>query len=223
VDDQTKERSTVGAITDWLVGQWTGRYIDRREQALWESAASLSDVGEYTAQWLEGRIEHQPGYCASVDVDEDEVPGLAALLAACCRSGYVTTNSQAAANCRGFDGAWWEQRAAVEGFAGDATLDRLTAMANAARLAIQAGRVVQRTSHRHAVTVTKREGRPVTGFGVLVSRSDLADDHVGYGICSPSAIDDLINAWQVLVYDPEWGRNDRLWPALARFVHEGGR
>jgi hypothetical protein len=164
------------------------------------------------------RIAYQPGYCAAVDVDEDDVPGLTALLAACCRAGFVTTCSQAALARAGYDGEWWEQRAAVEGFADDDTLDRLTAVANSAGLSISAGRAGGRTNYRQSVTVTTCNSRHRTGFGVILSRAHIGDDWTGYGICQPSAVDELIDAWQVLVYDPEWGSNDRLWPALAAFV-----
>jgi hypothetical protein len=221
VDDQTtREEQPVGVITN-LLGRITGAEImGRAEQRIWAEPTTLDGLGELHAQWLEGRLRAQPGYCAPVDVDEDDVPGMAELFAACCRAGFVTTQSQAAAACVGYDGAWWEQRAAVEGFADDATLDRLTVMADAAGLSIQAGRAGRRTNQRQAVPVTTRDGYEHTGFGAIRSVSHLADDWLGYGMCSDAAIDAVIDAWQVLVYDPEWGSNDRLWPALARFAEE---
>lgn len=209
----------MGVMT-WLTSKWTGHNINRTEQTMWESAANLADIGSLTALWLEGRIEHQAGYCAPVDVDEDDVPGLANLLAACCRAGIVTRQSQAAAACIGYDGNWWEQRAAVEGFATDDALARLTAIVTAAGLSIQAGKAGRRTSQRNSVDVTLCAGRAVTGFGVILSESHLADEWTGYGICRPSAVQEIIGSWQVLVYDPEWNRNVRLWPALTRFAEE---
>jgi hypothetical protein len=208
----------VGTLTNLLGRWWPGNYIDPTEQAMWEGAANLADVGELTALWLEGRIEHQAAYCSAVDVDEDGVPGLAALLAACCRAGLVTHQSQAGFAGVGYDGNWWEQRAAVEAFTTDDVLEHLTEMATAAGLSIQAGRAGRRTNNREAVDVTLCAGQAITGFGVILSRSHLADEWTGYGICQPPAVEEIIQAWQVLVYDPEWGRNDRLWPALARFV-----
>jgi len=208
----------VGAITNLLARIAGAETVSRAEERIWAEPTTLAGLGELHAQWLEGRLRSQPGYCAPVDVDEDVVPGMAELFAACCRAGFVTTNSQAALAQDGYDGAWWEQRAAAEGFADDATLDRLTAVATAAGLNIQAGRAGRRTSHRQAVDVTIRDGRQHTGFGAILSVSHLADEWLGYGMCSDGAIDAVIDAWQVLVYDPEWDNNDRLWPALARFA-----
>ena len=59
-----------------------------------------------------------------------------------------------------------------------------------------------------------RDGRPYTHFGAQLPRRHLRDRWTGYGICHPSAVTALCGAWQVTVLDPQWGRNDRLWPVL---------
>jgi hypothetical protein len=211
----------VGVISNLLGRIRPGYYIDRAEEAMWEAASTMADVGELTALWLEGRIQHQPGYCAPVDVDEDDVPGLANLLAACCRAGYVTTTSQAAFDGTGYDGAHWQQRAAVEGFADPETINLLYRALRGTGIEVHAARCTDRgpwPPWRPVLPVTVREGDTVTDFGGPRRASDIADGWTGYGICQKSAVAELIEAWQVLVYDPEWGRNDRLWPALAQFA-----
>ncbi|MGW2082305.1 DUF6919 domain-containing protein [Streptomyces sp. NPDC001939] len=36
--------------------------------------------------------------------------------------------------------------------------------------------------------------------------------------CHAEAVQDVIGSWQVTIVDPEWGRNDLLWPLLQRAV-----
>jgi hypothetical protein len=57
-----------------------------------------------------------------------------------------------------------------------------------------------------------------TWFGNHLDLRDIEDDQAGYGICHPGAIEALCAAWQVTIIDPEWGRNDVLWPALESFA-----
>jgi hypothetical protein len=37
-------------------------------------------------------------------------------------------------------------------------------------------------------------------------------------VCHPEAVSAVCEAWQVTLIDPEWGRNDVLWPVLQRFA-----
>ncbi len=55
-------------------------------------------------------------------------------------------------------------------------------------------------------------------FGSHLDRDDIEDDQAGYGICHPDAIEALRTEWQVTIIDPEWGRNDMLWPVLKSFA-----
>jgi hypothetical protein len=36
--------------------------------------------------------------------------------------------------------------------------------------------------------------------------------------CRPEVVQELCESWQVALIDPVWGRNDVLWPVLARFA-----
>lgn len=197
------------------------RPLSRGDRGAWASAQTLADLGELTAQWLEGRIRQQPGYAGPVDVDEDDAPGLTAALIACNRAGFVTSGSQAAGYC-GYDddGTYWVQYAAVTGYADDPTLQWLTdclagpfevcAWAAARRRPLFGWGRDEDCCH-----VTYRDGIPVTGFGRHTA-GDVADI---YADCGDGAVAAAVAAWQVTVYDPEPGRND-LWTALYEATSE---
>lgn len=178
----------------------------------WQATKTLSDLGELTALWLEGKIPSRPGYEGGPD--EETVPLIGAL-AAVNRAGYVTTASQPGYDGPGYDGAHWRQRAGVDGFADDSMRELLAAAAKQLDLIFIQHKAGRRTSHQDAVTVTERKGRRVTGFGVCLSRRHIQDSWAGYGICPHEAQDALCEAWQVTIVDPEWGRDDRLWAMLA--------
>ena len=200
---------------------------DRRA---WEAARTLDDLGELTARWLEGTIASQPGYEPGCGPDP-ETAALIPVVARCNRAGYVTCGSQPAEAGTGYDGARWEQRAAVQGFAPAGVAGRIWEAAEAAGLTVithaPATLPRYRIRYGHAEAVTVRGGRPYTYFGAQLPRRHLRDRWTGYGICHPSAVTALCSAWQVTVLDPQWGRNDRLWPvlrdALAPEAGQAGR
>jgi hypothetical protein len=59
----------------------------------WAEARTLTDIGQLTAQWLEGTITHNPGYGGPGGPD-DETLALAPGLAIINRAGLVTDFSQ---------------------------------------------------------------------------------------------------------------------------------
>ena len=75
-----------------------------------------------------------------------------------------------------------------------------------------------RNYYAHAITVTRNGGRPYIRFGVQLSRRQIRDAHLGYGVCHPDAVCSLCGALRVTILDFQWGRNDRLWAALAAFA-----
>ena len=79
-----------------------------------------------------------------------------------------------------------------------------------------------RYRYDRSVTVTMREDRRVTGFGVQLPRRHIRDSWLGYGICHDDALDALCEAWQVTVIDPEWGRPDVLWRVLEQAIQPAG-
>jgi hypothetical protein len=190
------------------------------DQARWLSARTLADLGELTAQWLEGKIRSQPGY-ADPDPGEpwgpdSETAALIPVLAAANRAGYLTDCSQPGElPSTGYDGRTWQQRAAVSGFADDQVLGRLRRAADGTGLVLLARKAGHLpVSYRDAIPVTCADEEPCTWFGAVANR-----DGVGhtYDTCHPDAAEAACGAWQVAIIDLEWGRNDVLWPALERF------
>jgi hypothetical protein len=178
------------------------------DEAVWAACATAADVRAATVLWLTGAIRSQPGYCGPVDVDEDDAPGLTDALVALNRAGVLTNNSQAGADCAGFDGAHWQQFAAVDGLADDATVGWLVESLFGTGLQIAVNSWVD---------VTFRDGRRYTRFGGEWSRKmrrHLRDEWTGYGVCQSSAVDELLACRRVVMYDPAFGRDDRLWPTL---------
>lgn len=187
--------------------------MNRRDRKLWAATRTLADIGELTAQWLEGRIASVPGYCGGPD---EETAGLVPVLAAANRAGYVTDSSQP-----GGSGPGWEQRAAVQGYCDGSTLDRLheACVGHPGIYAIVNRATRARTGYKTATPVTREGGRDFTRFGAALSRRHLRDSWTGYGACGPEAVQAICEAWQVTLVDTGWGREQSpLWHALAAFA-----
>jgi hypothetical protein len=196
---------------------------DTATRRVWQSARTLADLGHLTASWLEGDLATVPGYDGPPD---EETAALVPMLAGLNRAGYVTSGSQPADAGHGYDGAWWEQRAAVEGFTGPHMAARLADAAETAELlaVVYAPAELPRWRIRYdrAVHVTRRDGEAVTWFGAHRPRRHLRDSWTGYGTCHPDAIKAVCGAWQVAVIDPLWRRRDLLWQVLADALASGG-
>lgn len=187
----------------------------------WRKARTLADLGDLTALWLEGAIDHHPGYCGAPD---DETALLVPVLAAANRAGFVTLGSQpGVAGTVGWDDKVWRQRAAVDGFATPDVAADLRGVAEAAGLVmIEHGPARLFTSWSDTVVVTdrcrlSRHGHPleresVTDFGAHLSRRLVRFQYRG---CRRSAVRSLLDAPQVTLIDPAWGPSERLWHALA--------
>lgn len=178
----------------------------------WKKAASVADLGSLMADWLEGRISSWPGYEPGADPDE-ETNHLIPVLAAANRAGYVTTCSQPGHPAeRGYDGRTWRQRAAVEGWVADPRLlDRVRTSAKRAGLTVVAHR--PGVQWHDGIPVTDADREPYTWFARTDGhRNQIAYEWKGIG---GRVVRELRRATYLTLIDPVWGRDDRLWPALA--------
>ncbi|WP_405941599.1 DUF6919 domain-containing protein [Streptomyces sp. NBC_00207] len=180
--------------------------------SVWRDARSIGDLGQAMALWMEGRGPDWPGYFGPFGQEEENgARHLIPTLAAANRAGFVTTGSQPAYdNVSG--GAHWRQKAHVDGIVHDRSplLHRLTALE-------RQGFLVVRGWPMRYVAVTDRDGEPVTGFGGFrLGRNQAAREWHGIGRHALREVKD--RSVRLNIVDPVWGRDDRLWPALANAI-----
>ncbi len=195
------------------------------DAARWYAARTLADLGELTALWLEGKIRSQPCY-ADPDPGEEwgqdpETRDLVPVLAAANRAGYFTDTSQPGEPpAIGYNSKIWVQRAGVTGYASTETLAVLRGCAATTPLILMAipsaGDGAGDGDWDHRIAVTLNGETENTWFGGLTSRSSLREMYEDD--LHPDAVQAMCDAWQVTIIDPEWGRNDVLWPMLGEFA-----
>lgn len=178
------------------------------DRELWRNAHTLEDLGNLTADWLEGTNGHQPGYYPDPDGTsrpDSETAEIIEYLVRANRNGYVTTFSQPA---RAFTGGGG-QRAAVDGFCSEETADRIQAAILGTPLIAIATPGGWDNPTQIPVTIDEHEA--FTWVGANTGPEDISGR---YGDDCPGALVDLAIAWQVAILDPEWGRIGLLWERL---------
>lgn len=162
-------------------------------------------MGELMARWLEGDITYQPGYGG--EGPDSETDPLVAGLAAVNRAGYVTTFSQPGEMVED-----WFQRAAVDGFCDEATATRIydgVLETEVIPLVWQPGAM----SDLHQIPVSREGTHQNTWCGHPFDAENIGS-LLGPAV-HPEGLAAIHGAFQVVLIDPEWGRNDLLWPSLA--------
>ena len=180
-----------------------GRLLADRE--IWRQAGTIPAAGELTARWLEGRSEYQPGTFAPRFDDETRV--IAGGLAGLNRSGLFTKESQPGVLSEGH-----AQRAYVTGFCSvesAAALLELSGRTDLVTVAHAPGEASQ-----SSIPVTLRDGDVVTVLGS--SEGPVGDDQLRDWAeeANESLALVLADSWYVEVFDPVWGRNGVLLPAV---------
>jgi hypothetical protein len=198
------------------MARFKGTFEGRTAGGGWASARTLADLGELTAQWLEGAIPSVPGYIGGPDPETGE---LVPVLAKLNRAGFVTACSQPALDRPGYDGARWQQCAAVEGFTDSPDLVmRIRQGRRAYGLKVIAHDPATLPRWRFGwgrqAPVTWRDGEEYTWFGAQIPRCHLRGPEFAGGLCCRQGLDAFCSAWQVTVIDPEPGRSDVLWRTL---------
>ena len=163
------------------------------------------------ALWLEGVITYQPAYVG--DYPDEETADSVEVLAAVNRVGYVTTFSQPGMPLK--DGG--TQRAAVDGFCDEVMAERI------GRALLLTDLVVVKqppsTNSATQICVTVDDGEEFTWVGAPMDDENI--DHYYTCDLNPTGLTALHKAWQVTIFDPCWGRNTLLWPAIRAAVVVG--
>lgn len=209
--------------------RWRGfAYPSDADLAPWRACRTLADVGVVTADWLEGKLSNQPWYAgvAGEDLERDDCyPAMLAGLLAVNRSGVaVTHDSQpGCAGVTGYDGLPVDTRAYVDVLTDEP--EPVLAKAKDAGLEVWAWAPGEHRRPRVGgpgrVTVTRcwREGRELradSAGGHAMPASYVRDCWSDVGGAKHPAVRAVTGAWQIQLVDMDWGRNDRLWPLLAR-------
>ena len=180
-----------------------GRLLADRE--VWRQAGTIPAAGELTARWLEGRSEYQPGTFAPGF--DDETTAIAGELAELNRSGLFTRESQPGVLAEGLS-----QRAYVTGFCSVESAAALLALSGRTDLVTVAHAPGE--ASQSSIPVTLQDGEVATVLGSsegpageqqLRDWSEEANDTLALL---------LAESWYVEVFDPVWGRDGILLPAV---------
>lgn len=186
-----------------------GRLLADRE--VWRQAATIPAAGELTARWLEGRSEYQPGTFAPGF--DDETRSIAVGLAELNRNGLFTKESQPGVLAEGH-----AQRAYVTGFCTVETASALLDLSGRTGLVTVAHAPGE--ASQASIPVTLRDGEVLTVLGS--SEGPVGDDQLRDW--SEEANDSLAlvlaESWYVEIFDPVWGRNGVLLPAVLGALTE---
>ncbi|MET4093787.1 hypothetical protein [Arthrobacter sp. UYCu712] len=180
-----------------------GRLLADRE--IWRQAGTIPAAGELTARWLEGRSEYQPGTFAPRF--DDETRAIAGGLAELNRSGLFTKESQPGVLSEGH-----AQRAYVTGFCSVESAAALLELSGRTDLVTVAHAPGE--ANQSSIPVTLRDGDVVTVLGS--SEGPVGDDQLRDWAeeANESLALVLADSWYVEVFDPVWGRNGVLLPAV---------
>ena len=165
--------------------------MNRRDRKAWKAARALDDLGETVIRWLNGEITQTPSHMGPPAAETIPLIGELTVMN---RGGLITVNSQRAGTRE--DRAW---TAWVCGFANDAVLLILREAVKGTPLTLCACRQVHHECEQSG----------------LWCCCPWVDETRFWSERCPSVADDLHDSWLVTVEDPEPGRNELLWPALA--------
>ncbi|MFD8385262.1 DUF6919 domain-containing protein [Streptomyces sp. NPDC059679] len=192
--------------------------MPRSAARIWSTARTLADLGELTAQWLEGSLAALPGGAYQGGPDEETGP-LVPVLVALNRAGIVTHDSQPGLEGPAFDGRMWRQRAAVDCLIDAAGAQRLVRTAHDAGL-LYSVHQVRRLGPVPYILATTWGGQAHAAFGSRLRRRDIRQIYRG---CHRDALRAAVAAHQVTLVDPQWGRDSLLWRELTEQLASSAR
>ena len=175
----------------------------------WLNTKNLNDIGELTAQWIEGNLPFYPLYGGET-LDEEGFE-LRQSLTYFNRNGFVTTFSQPAEI---LDNEGFAQRACVEGLASEKTAKKLSILALTTNLLVFAFPPAWIGGYQ--IPITLDGFQPYTWCGGTFD-GDL--EHWEKAVSS-SAFQEINSSWTVVIIDLVWGRKDYLWQEVSKILSD---
>lgn len=196
----------VGTMAEDVDLSETDRTEDGLDQLAWRQCPDLQTACELTAQWLEGSRHYQPGYAAAQPAKE--TGPLSAQLARINRLGLLTTESQPGNPLLQGSG----QRAYVTGYCAGTTMAFLSTFLVGTELVSMW--YPPNTSGQAQICVSVDEYEEFTHLGRSMDAEYVLEE---YALETNEALAAIVSeCWELQIFDPVWGRNDRLLPALIR-------
>lgn len=182
-----------------------GRLLEDR--GVWRQATTLEAAGELTARWLEGGSSYQPGHFAAAY--DDETRPIAKGLAELNRKGLFTKESQPGILAEGA-----AQRQYVTGFCGAATAQALLGLSTRTALVAVVHAPGESSSAAIPVTLAGTEITTVLGSSENPVDEEQIRDWAEETNDALALL--LADSWYIEVFDPVWGRNHVLLPAVLQ-------
>ena len=182
---------------------------DPQSAEMWRESRSLVDLCVMTALWLEGLIPYHPLHSAP----DPETTQLIPILARMNEGGFLTETSQPGVPL--VDG--YGQRAFVDGFCDmrvQLEIERATLGTDIVVLAYPPGSPGQDGLQ---IPVTIDDHEPFTWVSSSMTDEVIDSNYRSVGF-HRDAVTALQKSWQVVIFDPQWGRNDLLWDRLAAAI-----
>lgn len=202
------------ALRQAVVDELRESRLRRRHLALWEQAETFEDLCRLTARFVRGELAATPNYHARRD---EETVEIAEVLAHVNQRGLLTFASQPGGEGLGCcDGSVWSQRAAVQGFASGATLDRLGLLVEGTTLELHHRRadlrfLAREVDHSTAWVVSLVDDRPACSIGSTLNRRAVEFEWLAL---AGHLVETLVRMHQVTIIDPVYGPHTLLWERL---------
>lgn len=217
-----------GLIRDKKDRTWVLMQENKAHQELWTKATSLREYGALTALFLEGKVGYRPTRTTYLAPNQESL-ALLPYINPLNRSGhFASTFSQPASTPYNnpYNAMYADQRADLSGYVSFEMKQKLAEMAGKIGVKVLISRPGSPT-RVSTIPVTRSGGEEFTFTGHVESHEDIERNFDGYRSNTGDSIglrkemiDVLKSCYQISIYDPDYGNNDRLWPMLLEVADD---
>jgi hypothetical protein len=189
-------------LFDLAFGRWLKRdTMAEADARFWREPTNVRELALVGALYIRGYLRSQPAYQPGAPVDDETFDLIPALVAA-NRAGFFTTGSQPGDDEH-------DMKAYVTGFADEPTMLALRNLLLDSGLDYRIRRTSAGSDHDNEYS--NRRIR----WGV----DSPSNVESFYGtVCNEQAVEALLDAYQIVIEDPEVGNNARVWRLLEEFA-----